>query len=127
MVNVTAVPRSTATPCLRRPPAGPSEGRPLSRTPLRRWAGPALAGSVALVGSVLPVSAGTAHGAGPTGAFIDEIHDDNDDNDGTDVGEFVELAVADGTDLTGCALAEDARERRGPSRPGIVSRSSRRG
>ena len=75
----------------------------MSRSPLRRWAGPALAGSLALVGSVLPVAVGTAHAApGPdTPVFINELHYDNA---GTDAGELVEIAGPAGTDLTGWSV-----------------------
>ena len=69
---------------------------------LRRWAGPAIA-ALALVGSVLPVTVGTALAApGPDSAvFINEVHYDNA---GTDVGELVEVAGPAGTDLTGWSV-----------------------
>ena len=72
----------------------------MSRSSLRRWAGPAIAGSLALVGSVLPVLAGAAHAVPGTGSpvFINELHYDDA---GADAGEFVEIAGPTGTDLTG--------------------------
>ena len=75
----------------------------MSRTPLRRWAGPALAGSLALVGSVLPVAvASPAAAVAPDSpVFINELHYDNT---GADVGEGVEVAGPAGTDLTGWSV-----------------------
>jgi len=74
----------------------------LSRSSLRRWAGPAFAGSLSLVGSILPVAVGAAHAVAPDSpVFINEIHYDNA---GTDTGEFVEVAGPAGTDLTGWSV-----------------------
>ena len=75
----------------------------MSRSSLRRRAGAATACSLALVGSVLPVTVGTAHAVpgAASAVFINELHYDNA---GTDVGELVEVAGPAGTDLTGWSV-----------------------
>ena len=45
----------------------------MSRSSLRRWAGPAIAGALALVGSVLPVAATAASAASP-GLVISQVY-----------------------------------------------------
>jgi uncharacterized protein len=62
----------------------------LSRSPLRRWAGPAIAGSLALVGSVLPVVATAATAASP-GLVISQVYGAGGNAGAVLANDYVEL------------------------------------
>jgi uncharacterized protein len=62
----------------------------LSRSSLRRWAGPAIAGSLALVGSVLPVVATAATAASP-GLVISQVYGAGGNAGAVVANDYVEL------------------------------------
>ena len=62
----------------------------MSRSSLRRWAGPAIAGSLALVGSVLPVVATAASAASP-GLVISQVYGGGGNNGAVYTNDYVEL------------------------------------
>ena len=62
----------------------------MSRSSLRRWAGPAIAGSLALVGSVLPVVATAASAASP-GLVISQVYGAGGNSGAVLANDYVEL------------------------------------